>query len=319
MNKQNGIDTQLAYVKYTDFNRYDICIYDFNSNTSTNLTQSNQSISGNFDPRWSPDGQQIAWSRLSDKGRNHRLWIMDADGQNAYLTGAEGDIEVPKWSPDGKKIAYTSANKINLYDLKTDITTCLEHTNASSNNFLWSPDSQSVAYVTVFEDFFYLTIGSTVGDHVRRVEKGSFGGIVWSKKDMLYFEGSVIGKQGDNISSLSLDGQANFLMPLDSNQHSIVRIAPDAKQIAYFSFIPIPLNTYTAHPDGKGSLHISDINGQNHKQILRETSPGEINWSHHQTKLAWEANRSGQIHTIDLMSLETRSIGERCGDVAWRP
>jgi dipeptidyl aminopeptidase/acylaminoacyl peptidase len=54
-------------------------------------------------PRWSPDGQKIAFTTGS------QVWLMDTDGDHKtqvtkISTGAAG----PVWSPDGKWIAFTS-------------------------------------------------------------------------------------------------------------------------------------------------------------------------------------------------------------------
>ena len=57
-------------------------------------------------PRWSPDGKQIAY--LSKKGGKRDLWLIAPEGGEAKrLTKFDRDISSYQWSPDGKRIAYT--------------------------------------------------------------------------------------------------------------------------------------------------------------------------------------------------------------------
>ncbi len=53
------------------------------------------------EPRYSPDGSQIAY--VSDGGGNEQLWIMNSDGSHAKQFTEEDDARVtdPVWDPDG--------------------------------------------------------------------------------------------------------------------------------------------------------------------------------------------------------------------------
>lgn len=53
-------------------------------------------------PRYSPDGQRIAFT--SDLGGGDNLWVMDADGQNARQISQEDFrlVAQPDWTPDGR-------------------------------------------------------------------------------------------------------------------------------------------------------------------------------------------------------------------------
>ncbi|WP_209346860.1 amidohydrolase family protein [Pontixanthobacter sp. CEM42] len=56
-------------------------------------------------PRWSPDGSQIAFT--SDRGGGDNIWVMDADGKNMRQITKESFrlMHQPTWSPDGRFIA----------------------------------------------------------------------------------------------------------------------------------------------------------------------------------------------------------------------
>ena len=55
-------------------------------------------------PRWSPDGRQIAF--VTDRGGGDNIWLMNADGSNKRALTKEDFrlMNQPSWSPDGKYI-----------------------------------------------------------------------------------------------------------------------------------------------------------------------------------------------------------------------
>lgn len=67
--------------------------------TATRLTRG---PAYDFQPRWSPDGRQIALT--SDRGGTDNLWVMNADGSQPRPVTSEKDkvMNCPRWSPDGQ-------------------------------------------------------------------------------------------------------------------------------------------------------------------------------------------------------------------------
>lgn len=67
------------------------------------LTQ-NSGVAVNFHPRFSPDGQTIAF--ISDRGGQNNLWLMDAGGANPRVVHQHRDLRAsePVWTPDGRFI-----------------------------------------------------------------------------------------------------------------------------------------------------------------------------------------------------------------------
>ncbi len=77
---------------------------DGTTGTALNLTSD---LSGNcMQPRWSPDGNKIAF-RSNNSGTD-QIWVMNSDGSNKVrVTSADGYYaNWPVWSPDGSKIAF---------------------------------------------------------------------------------------------------------------------------------------------------------------------------------------------------------------------
>ena len=71
------------------------------------LTQ-DSGVAMNYHPRWSPDGETIAF--VSDRGGQSNLWLMDADGGNPRAVHQDPNARVatPAWLPNGQGIVARS-------------------------------------------------------------------------------------------------------------------------------------------------------------------------------------------------------------------
>jgi len=103
------------------------------------------------EPRWSPDGQSIAY--FSDESGEYALHIRNQDGSREVKKIPLGDkafYSNPRWSPDSKKIAYLDSYSHLFYvDLEQKKPVLVETDYYYNDNGLapsWSPDSQWLAY-----------------------------------------------------------------------------------------------------------------------------------------------------------------------------
>ena len=104
------------------------------------------------DPRWSPDGTKIAFTRDMDRTKRQttgELFIMNADGTDPQrLTHNNVLDNTPSWSPDGTQIAFSSSRsgvwEVFVIELATRAVTQL--TDALSSTPDWSPDGTQIAF-----------------------------------------------------------------------------------------------------------------------------------------------------------------------------
>jgi Tol biopolymer transport system component len=101
------------------------------------------------DPRWSPDGSQIAFS--SDRSGNYDVYTMDADGTNLQRLTQNPAVDAqPAWSPDGTQIAFVSLRdgnaEIYVMDVDGSDLRRVTHTEADEFEFDWSPDGTRIVF-----------------------------------------------------------------------------------------------------------------------------------------------------------------------------
>lgn len=118
-------------------------------------------------PRWSPDGERIAWiAREGPEGKPQVRTLARTGGSPVTLTSAAGGVQAFEWSPDSGRIAFTAwdaptpeemragsegrdwivvdapPKQLRLYVLDLDVGTVALITRAelTVHHFAWSPD-----------------------------------------------------------------------------------------------------------------------------------------------------------------------------------
>jgi hypothetical protein len=100
-------------------------------------------------PDWSPDGQQIAFTRYY---AGYRVEVMqrDGSGRTTLVDPSQGDGFDPSWSPDGHRIAFATDRDGNdeIYVMQSDGTGQTRITNnpARDSQPRWSPDGKKLLF-----------------------------------------------------------------------------------------------------------------------------------------------------------------------------
>ncbi|MEX2425467.1 MAG: DPP IV N-terminal domain-containing protein [Thermomicrobiaceae bacterium] len=100
--------TKIVFAQRTsaqaDMNRWmELRICDLNSGELTELVGGDAGDSAFF-PRWSPDGDWIAFVRRLEGQTD--IWVVPADGGEPVQLTEKGNVTAPEWSPDGEFIAF---------------------------------------------------------------------------------------------------------------------------------------------------------------------------------------------------------------------
>ena len=105
------------------------------------------SFGGSFDtqPRWSPRGDTIVFTRRTSGGFD--LWAINPDGSNARaLTQGNGSNEAASWAPNGRHIVFSSTRggRTQLYTMLADGTEQqpLTRDRGEASSPTWSPRPQ---------------------------------------------------------------------------------------------------------------------------------------------------------------------------------
>jgi Tol biopolymer transport system component len=176
-----------------------------------------------YDPSFSPDGQQIVFR--SDRDGYDALYVMNADGSQLRKLSDHPAEEQrsPAWSPDGEWIAFTAftpdVSAPNLYVVRPDGSDRRQLTNGQQPAFYeypsWSPDGQQLVY------HFHLGYGA---------------------------------KQ---IGRVNLDGSDQIALTKGLADNDYPAWSPDGAQIAFKSERDGNREIYLMRADGSGQANLS--------------------------------------------------------------
>jgi Tol biopolymer transport system component len=104
------------------------------------VDQSIQKITRREDtyPRWSPDGNWIAFIREGD------VYLVKPDGTNLQNLTADGTINALAWSPDSSRLAFSADHYLGV--INPDGSNLIRIANIQPGPVSWNPDEQTLVY-----------------------------------------------------------------------------------------------------------------------------------------------------------------------------
>ena len=234
-------------------------------------------------PRWSPDGNWIAFTSNRKDNRNNLYVLRAAGGEAEALTDLKGSVANFEWSPDGSSIAFATT------DAKTDEE---EKNDKGRNDFRWVDENIKMARLYV------LPVAKDAGGkrEPRKLttENYNVAGFDWSPDGKTIVFSYTKSPVADSwtTSDISLidvgSGKITVLANTDAAEASPV-FSPDGTKIAYLaSDVPVRwAQSYT--------IQIVGVAGGAPKQapISFDAQPSITGWAKNGTIYFTEAKGTG--------------------------
>lgn len=113
-------------------------------------------VSVGYHPRYSPDGETIAF--VSDRGGQNNLWIMDADGSNPRLVYEDESTKIfePTWTPDGNFIVVRKSQRSSTPGTPGQAGIWMYHRDGGNGIELVGSEESGAAWPSISQDGRYL-------------------------------------------------------------------------------------------------------------------------------------------------------------------
>lgn len=237
----------VAYVRVTfdimkDRSRPSIWLIDTESGAQTPLVTSSGAHS---QPRWSPDGDRLAYVSTADDGRQQLYVRWPGSAQTAKITDLTESPGNLQWSPDGRRIAFTMFAR--------DEQAKLGEAPPKPEGAQWAPPLEVITEINYRADgagylkpgYTHVYVVSADGGAPRQLTFGAYnedGPISWTADGQHVL---VTGNRSDNwrrepvnseIYRVSLaDGSIEALTSRNGPDRA-ASVSPDGKTIAYLSY-----------------------------------------------------------------------------------
>ena len=246
--EQGIFQTQIVYVSTATGNK-EVFLMDFDGRNVKQITR-HQSIC--LSPRFSPDGQKIAFT--SYKAGNPDLYIKDLrTGEERRVSHFPGLNISPAWSPDGQRLALTLSKdgdgNPEIYSMQLNGSQLVRLTNhpAIDVSPTWSPDGKRIAFVSNRGGSPQIYIMDANGQDVQR----------------LTFEGNY-----NTHPAWSPRGERIALDALLDGNHNICTIQPNGSDLRILTANLNRCETPSWSPDGRHLVFSSTREGGPHIYLM---------------------------------------------------
>jgi hypothetical protein len=243
--------------------RYRGAIWTVNPNVRG--AQAHRLITGDA-PRWSPNGQKIAFERSSN------IYVMNSNGTGVHQATFNGASHQPAWSPDGKKLVFVVVQHPHgdLFTMPAGGGAMTRLTNDAATSCgndrpTWSP----AGGIILFRNTPSVAGGCglprirtvNVSSHAQRtVVDGAF---LWGPPDISRNGSSVIAVRHSNCAAQPVPCTDDLLkMNLNGGNQQVLARSPEGPEL------PFPVNDVAASPAGGFPVYV--VNSQ---QVSPEREP----------------------------------------------
>lgn len=262
-----------------------------------------------FQPRWSPDGQWIAF--ISNRNGARNLYVIHSSGGEARpLTKSGKDVQTFAWSPDGSRIAFVMSDEAEGEKNRKKTSLAYTYDVQTTVNRLWvievhSPCAKAAALTG---DDFCVKNGGDFG--TSNVE------FDWSpdSQQIVFAYAPTAGLEHSHLegSIATVNISTGSIMPWEKNARfeALPRYSPDGEWIAYVSddsAEKYSINRQLAIRAANGSQHRLLAPTPNHGPLLM--GPSFLGWSHDGYYLVFFEPKGTKFH-ICLVPFDGNPVKE---------
>jgi len=281
---------------------------------------------GDYDPVWSPDGNKIAFTRVSDSCCGSAIFVMNADGSGIQqLTDNDSSDQLPAWSPDGNTVVFQSLpdERAAIFVMNAD-GTGVQQLIATDTDWIespaWSPDGNKIAFASDQDGDYEIFVINADGTGIQQLTDNEYS----SDDPMWSPDGNKIAfNRGRGIFVMNADGTGvqQLTDPHRRNSHDQDRNpvwSPDGRKIA---FVGLRGSTFASWgPYGDTQIFVMNADGTGVQQLTdNEYSSDDPMWSPDGNKIAFDGLPDGrsEIFVMNADGSNVIALGQLSDLSSW--
>jgi Tol biopolymer transport system component len=216
-------------------------------------------VSVGYHPRYSPDGQTIAF--ISDRGGQNNLWIMDADGSNPRAVAEDESTKFfePTWTPDGDYIVVRKARRSTTPGSPGQSGIWMYHRDGGNGiELVATGDESGAAWPSISQDGRYLYFHVSRSPFMASTRDATSGSWQVRRKDL---------ETGLVVSITS--GEAQQQGRASSGGGYAAEVDPSGRYVAFVRRIPNGTISYKGHQFGpRSALWLRDLRTGSERVVM---------------------------------------------------